>query len=92
MNLSIRRENWRLWGFGGRDRNRFVLARWEWMRQKEPPLREVSVSLVWEPRDLWIGAYIAPPEFGHLILFICLIPCIALRLHFKRHWGASGIP
>lgn len=32
------------------------------------------LSLVFEPRDIWIGLYIGPDA-----IYICLIPCLPLR-------------
>jgi hypothetical protein len=36
--------------------------------------RRGRLSLVLEPRDLWIGVYVAPGA-----VWVCLVPCLPLR-------------
>ncbi len=41
----------------------------------------VQVSLLWEPRDLWVGVFwdrIVEPD--GIRVFICLLPCLPIRL------------
>lgn len=37
------------------------------------------LSLVLEPRDLWLGVYVAPGA-----VYVCLVPCLPLRWE-RRH-------
>lgn len=54
------------------------------------PLHSLSACTVWEPRDLWVGVYWVKESNG-LILFVCALPCLPLRLHFKKEFGAGGV-
>lgn len=47
---------------------------------------KLSVKLLWDARDMWLGLYWRR-EFGHLILFICLLPCLPIRLHWACAYG-----
>ena len=49
---------------------------------------EVSVGLVWEPRDIWIGLYWTCEDEGWFA-YVCLIPCLPIRIH--RKWSFGGI-
>jgi hypothetical protein len=48
---------------------------------------KVSVKLIWEPRDLWIGVYWQRDSVDDLIVYICLLPMLPVRLHWVRSWG-----
>jgi hypothetical protein len=37
------------------------------------------LSLVFEPRDVWIGFYVAPRA-----VYVCLVPCLPLRWERER--------
>lgn len=37
------------------------------------------LSLVLEPRDLWLGVYVAPGA-----VCVCLVPCLPLRWERRR--------
>lgn len=37
------------------------------------------LSLVLEPRDLWLGVYVAPRA-----VYVCVIPCLPLRWERRR--------
>lgn len=45
---------------------------------------------MWEPRDLWVGVYLHPEDFGHLVIwriYICLLPCLPIRVtwwHYRK--------
>jgi hypothetical protein len=39
----------------------------------------VNISLLWEPRDMWVGLY-WQRICGHTLLYICLIPCLPIRI------------
>jgi len=54
-------------------------------------LRYISLSTAWEPRDLWVGLYWDKPQFCNWYFYLCLIPCLPLRLHVKKDFGAGGI-
>ena len=87
---------WRSWGGPLRWKNRLVLTRFAWQKRAGSldggsPLYEVSVSIVFEPRDLWVGIYWTPSGYGKLLIYLCLIPCLPLRFHLKRIYGARGV-
>jgi hypothetical protein len=45
----------------------------------------MTIRLLFEPRDLWIGVYWKTAWEGPdktLTLFICIIPCLPIRLSF----------
>lgn len=69
---------------------RFGLPRILW-HTKEGWGREVSLSIAFEPRDVWIGVYWDRPEFAKLVLYLCLIPMLPFRVaittsHGGRHF------
>lgn len=39
------------------------------------------VTLGWQPRDLWIGAYLERCECDADVIYVCLIPCFPIRIH-----------
>lgn len=47
---------------------------------------KISTSIVFEPRDLWVGAYWRR-ESGEFFLYLCVIPMMPIRFHFKRSYG-----
>ena len=93
--INIRRPGLRLWSFLFHTGRRLYWLRMERMRGPSnggrTPLHSFSACTIWEPRDLWIGLYWVKESEG-LILFLCLLPCLPLRLHFKKKFGAGGIP
>lgn len=46
----------------------------------------ISLKVIWEPRDLWVGLYWDVTS-DSLKFFLCIIPCLPIRIHFKRTWG-----
>jgi hypothetical protein len=48
----------------------------------------VSIKLLFEPRDLWIGLYVKPrfAEGGYWIttFYLCLVPMLPLRITAGR--------
>jgi hypothetical protein len=42
-------------------------------------LRLGRLSLVLEPRDIWLGLYVAPRA-----VYVCLLPCLPLKWERKR--------
>ena len=52
-----------------------------------------SAKIIWEPRDLWIGVYWDTSRLGDALsavrIYICVIPCLPIRLHWKRSWGGK---
>ena len=48
--------------------------------------RKLSISICFKPQDLWIGAFWKREHFD-LFIWICLIPCVPIRLHFQRTYG-----
>lgn len=48
--------------------------------------RRGRLSLVLEPRDLWLGLYVAPGA-----VYVCVVPCLPLRWQWRRP-GAPGRP
>jgi hypothetical protein len=55
------------------------------------PKEKLSVKILWEPRDLWIGLYwTTNNEWAtSRIFFICLLPCLPIRIHWKRSLGSG---
>lgn len=51
---------------------------------------KVSVSICWKWQDLWVGMFIRPELWG-FIAWICVIPCLPIRIHFKRAYGGSFV-
>jgi len=57
-------------------------------------LRLWRLSLIWEPRDCWVGVYwtwktgvYSDPEptiTRELHIFLCLVPCLPVHLIFGR--------
>jgi hypothetical protein len=45
-----------------------------------------SLRLIWEPRDIWIGLY-WEGSFNDWRAYLCLLPCLPIRLHVKRSYG-----
>lgn len=46
----------------------------------EMPRRRFTIRLLWEPRDLWVGAFWNRVKLGDvgdefLLIYVCLIPC-----------------
>ena len=50
---------------------------------------ELSLAIGFEPRDCWVGFYWTR-ELEDWIVYICLIPCLPLRIH--RKWSYGGLP
>jgi hypothetical protein len=50
------------------------------------PKQKISVKVIWDPRDLWIGAYWDRKKGvdPSLFVYICIIPCLPIRIHHKR--------
>ena len=40
-----------------------------------------TISLRYEPRDLWIGVYWDRPIWG-LVIYICILPMLPIRIHW----------
>ena len=58
----------------------------------------LSMKLLWEPRDMWIGVYwtrvfdhLCDRKFDHLFVYICLLPMLPIRLHWTRSRGGRFI-
>ena len=48
---------------------------------------KLSVKLLWEPRDLWVGIYWTRDGADHLFVYVCVLPALPIRLHWARSWG-----
>lgn len=49
---------------------------------------KLSISIVFEPRDLWIGLFRKhSSEIESSFWYVCLLPMIPIRFHLKRAWG-----
>lgn len=46
--------------------------------------RKFSISIQFKLEDLWIGAFWRREDISSLLIWVCLIPCFPIRLHFKR--------
>lgn len=49
--------------------------------------RKLSVKLLWEPRDLWVGVYWDWHSKSEWFIYICLFPCFPIRVHLVRSYG-----
>lgn len=47
----------------------------------------ISIRLLWEPRDIWIGVYWNTNGTKELFIYICLLPCLPLRIHRQKSFG-----
>jgi len=47
---------------------------------------KLSISVQFIPHDVLIGLHWKPKLWGFLV-WICIIPCLPIRLHFKRSYG-----
>lgn len=45
----------------------------------------IKVQVVW--RDLWIGAYWTTEEFRAVTVWVCLLPCLPIRIKYVRSYG-----
>lgn len=61
--------------------------RWETYPGGRECSHEVSLRLYLELRDLWVGLYWEHNEFERWCFYLCLIPCLPLRIKFLRSWG-----
>lgn len=48
---------------------------------------KLSIKLLFEPRDLWIGVYWNCEGRDHLFVYVCLLPLLPIRFHRARSWG-----
>jgi hypothetical protein len=46
----------------------------------------LSIRVLFEPRDLWLGAY-WKRGYNDLQVYLCLLPMLPIRLHFQRSYG-----
>lgn len=77
-----------------RKERRLVLTRvyWNWGTPGDGKgvSCKVSVSLCWKWQDLWIGLCLKPELWG-FIAYLCLLPCLPIRVHLKRAYGGRLI-
>ena len=69
--------------------NRLCLTRLRWedgVVGKGGVSKKLSISIIWEPRDLWVGIYWNHSKFETTV-YICLIPCLPVRFKLIRAWG-----
>jgi hypothetical protein len=84
--MNLRASMPRLWG------NEWQITRVRWERGV-PGMpgggysAKLSVKIVWEPRDMWVGLYWTKPEPHDWLFYICLLPCLPLRVHFIKSFG-----
>ncbi len=48
------------------------------------PGRRITAKPLWEPRDLWLGLFWKKPEPGTVVLFLCVVPCLPVRITLSR--------
>lgn len=48
---------------------------------------KLSVSLILEPRDLWIGLFWEAKGTHERSWYLCLIPCLPIRFKLVRSFG-----
>ena len=57
---------------------------------KEANLKLENIRVLFEPRDLWVGLFWkVEPQVGvnKLFLYICLLPCVPIRIIFSASRG-----
>lgn len=47
---------------------------------------KLSVAIEWKPVDLWVGAF-WKGERDERTFWLCLLPCVPIRFHYKRAYG-----
>jgi len=47
---------------------------------------KLSVSLILEPRDVWVGLYWKCDTFTKTV-WLCLLPCLPIRIKLHKSWG-----
>lgn len=60
---------------------------WETYPQGRECSHEVSIRLLWELRDLWVGLFWQNDEYERWVFYFILIPTLVLRVKFRRSWG-----
>lgn len=75
-----------------REERRMCLSRLYWKRgtvgDGKGYAAKVSISLQFQPRDAWVGLYLQP-EYAGWIAYLCVLPFLPLRVHFKRSYGGA---
>jgi hypothetical protein len=51
--------------------------------------RKLSFRLLWEPRDVWIGAYWNRMGLDEWVIYVCLLPCLPILVHYVRSYGGT---
>lgn len=73
-----------------REQRRLCLTRLRWERgtvgDGEGYSVKLSLSLGWKWQDLWVGLFIKP-EYTGWIAYLCLLPCLPIRIHYQRSYG-----
>ncbi len=49
---------------------------------------KLSIKLLWEPRDLWLGVYWTR-DSDSATVYICLLPCLPIRIKRVRSYGGK---
>lgn len=49
----------------------------------EMPRRRLTVRLLWEPRDMWIGVFTNRAN-GFRLVYVCLLPCLPIVLAWSE--------
>lgn len=70
---------------------RICLTRLRWERGKVGDGKgysaKLSISLCFEPRDLWVGLFWSPSGHQEWMAWLCLLPALPIRVHFQRSYG-----
>lgn len=53
--------------------------------------RDWALLLEWKLADLWLGAFFKNQGHGCWSIYICLVPCIPLRLIKYGDWSREGL-
>jgi hypothetical protein len=48
--------------------------------------QRVSIRVLWEPRDLWVGLYWDGTKDDWRV-YVCVVPCFPIRFHVHRSFG-----
>ena len=52
--------------------------------------RKLSVKLLFEPRDIWVGIYWDKKDES-IFVYICVVPCFPVRIHRRISFGGRFI-
>lgn len=64
-----------------------IILPFGWVGDGASYSRKLSVKLLWEPRDIWIGLYWDWQSRSEWTAYLCVVPCLPIRIHLIRSYG-----